>query len=207
MWTQLKSMFEESNRRVKIHGGIYEQGVEDVAKINASPESCIGAIITNTCGISVDNWICILGQSSNQHAGVTDFDSRAGLDFGDMLVVAIDIVGGVFALNMGRFETDQGLVWYFAPDTVEWESLELKYSEFITWVATGDLDGFYEAFRWNNWEKDVEGVDGFNDGIQIFPFLWSEECDIESASKKVIPLKEIIGTNLEFEKNFMESEN
>ena len=113
MWTQLKSMFEESNRRVKIHGGIYEQGIEDVAKINTSPESCIGAIITNTCGISVDNWICILGQSSNQHAGVTDFDSRAGLDFGDMLVVAIDIVGGVFALNMGRFENDQGLVCYW----------------------------------------------------------------------------------------------
>lgn len=202
LWLQIRSMFEKPGRPVKILTGSAAQGSADIDKLKASPDSAFGVIISNTAGIAVDNWLYILGQSSDHHAGVADFNARNGLDFGDMLAVATDVVGGVFALNMGRFAEDRGMVWYFAPDTLRWESSGLRYSEFIAWVAQGDLNGFYTGFRWNNWEKDVENLDGFTDGILIYPYLWSKECDIETAVKKPVPLVEIIGNSLDLEKEF-----
>ena len=202
LWMQIRSMFECNNRTVKFFEGLNEQGVDEVSRINASPESALGSIIVNSNGIVVDDWISILGQSSDQRAGVTDFNTRIGFDFGKMMVVAVDIVGGVFAINLGRFDTDYGMVWYFAPDTVRWESMEVRYSEFVAWAAQGDIAGFYQSFRWTGWKKDVESIDGFNYGVLIYPYLWSKECNIETAAKKKVPLKELIGTNLDFEKKF-----
>ncbi len=205
LWLQIKSMYEKSNKHVRFYEGTEEQGATDIAKLNVSPDSVFGTIIANTGGIVVDNWLSILGQLSYRYAGAADFADRMGLDFGNMLVVAVDVVGGVFAINMGRFEEDAGLVWYFAPDTVNWEPLKFSYSEFIAWTAQGDLDGFYQAFRWSTWKKDVETIEPFNKGILIYPFLWSKECDVETASKKAVPLKEIISINMDFEKKFADS--
>ncbi|MBR5713150.1 MAG: DUF2625 family protein [Lachnospiraceae bacterium] len=202
LWTQVKAMFERSGRRVKIYDGFREQGANDIAAINASPESVLGAVVLNSSGIVVDNWITILGQSSAERAGIADFCERLGCDFGKMAVVAVDVVGGVFAINLGRFEEDFGMVWYFAPDTISWESMEVRYSEFLAWVAQGDIDGFCRTLRWSGWEADVEGVDSFNCGVLFYPYLWAKECNIETASRKIVPLRELIGINLEFEKKF-----
>ena len=53
--------------------------------------------------------------------------------------------------------------------------------------------------RWTDWRKDAEAV-GFGEGILIYPYLWAKECNIETASKKVVPLKELLGMNEEFSK-------
>ena len=140
----------------------------------------------------------VIGQSSDNY-GILNFGEKMNYDSSGLLVVATDIVGGIFALNMGRFPEDQGFVWYFAPDTLEWESLEMKYSQFIAWLAQGDLSGYYSSMRWTDWRKDAESV-GFGEGILIYPYLWAKECNIETASKKVVPLKELLGMNEEFSK-------
>lgn len=204
LWSQIKSMYEESGRQIKILDGVDEQGLKEVNKMSISLESTMGTIVVNTNGIIVDNWIRILGQSSEHHAGIADFNKRIGYDFGKMMIVAIDIVGGLFALNTGEYEDDIDRVWYFAPDTVSWESLGFKYSEFIAWIAQGNIMDFYEPFRWNGWEKDVENIDGFNKGVLVYPFLWSKECNIETAAKKISPLSEIIKMNYESFKNVFE---
>ena len=202
LWIQIENIFKASERRVKILEGDTECGLSEAAQINASLDSAFAAVMINTNGIVIDNWINILGQSSPKHAGIIDFSSRLSLDLGKMMAVATDVVGGVFAINVGRFEEDLGSVWYFAPDTLSWESLGFRYSEFLAWTAQGNLEDFYQSFRWKDWEKDVSEIDGFNDGMLIYPYLWAKECNIETASKKVVPLKEIIGTNLEFAKKF-----
>lgn len=70
LWSQLKSMYEKSDRQIKILDGIAEQGKKELCEISISPESTMGNIIINTNGIIVDNWIRILGQSSEYHAGI-----------------------------------------------------------------------------------------------------------------------------------------
>ena len=196
MWQQLLDMFQKADRSVEIYDGAQDRGFKEINELGASPDSVFGAIIINTCGIVFDKWVYVLGQTSERY-GVFTFAEAMNYDPAGLLVVARDIVGGLFALNMGRFEEDRGLVWYFAPDTLEWESLGMKYSEFIAWLAQGNLSDFYGSMRWSDWRKDAESV-SFDRGILIYPYLWAKECNIETASKSIVPLAEIIGMNEEF---------
>ena len=88
-------------------------------------------------------------------------------------------------------------IWYFAPDTLEWECLDMKYNEFLAWTFQGNIDEFYETMRWKNWKEDVNGVE-INKAVLIYPFLWAKECNLENASKKVVPIDEIIEINFEY---------
>ena len=196
MWEQLLSLFQKADWSVEIYDGEQERGLKEINELGAAPDSVFGAIIINTCGIVFDKWVYVLGQTSERY-GVSNFSEEMKFDSAGLLVVARDIVGGLFALNMGRFAEDPGLVWYFAPDTLEWETLGMKYSEFIAWLAQGNLSDFYSSMRWSNWRKDAESV-SFDTGILIYPYLWAKECNIETASKSVVPLTEIIGMNEEF---------
>ena len=200
LWEQIRNMVEQSANRCEVCEGVKERGTADLDKLGLTEESVLGTIIANTCGIVIDKWIYVLGQACEEHAGVTDFPERIGQKFPDMLVVATDVVGGLFAINGGRFAEDVGKVWYFAPDTIQWESLGFKYSEFIAWGCQGNLSEFYQNARWTGWERDADAIDGFNKGFSIYPFLWAKECNIETASKKVVPLAELVGMNLDFEK-------
>ena len=130
MWNQLLDLFEKADRSIDIIEGNIPHGIDEIQEIGASPESVLGAVIVNACGIVFDKWVFVIGQSSDKY-GILNFGEKMNYDSSGLLVVATDIVGGIFALNMGRFPEDQGLVWYFAPDTLEWESLEMKYSQFI----------------------------------------------------------------------------
>ncbi|MBR6403679.1 MAG: DUF2625 family protein [Eubacterium sp.] len=202
LWQQIKSIFEESSRDVQIIEGFEGKGKEENSCMKISSESSLGTIIEHTQGIVIDNWVYVLGQSSDRSAGVIDFNKRMGYEFAGMRIVAVDVVGGIYAIKTGRFRKGAGLVWYYAPDTIQWECLKYKYSEFLVWLAQGDLSEYYKSMRWSGWENDVRDVDLPNEGMLIYPYLWAKECDIETATKKVVPLKELIGQNLEFEKKF-----
>lgn len=118
-----------------------------------------------------------------------------------MLIVATDVVGGIFAINSGKFDEGIGDVWYFAPDTLDLEDLELRYSEFIAWLAQGNIDEFYSSMRWTNWRESAKNVE-FDKAILIYPFLWSEEVNIETASKSIVPFDELFATNMEYREKF-----
>ncbi len=141
-------------------------------------------------GIIVDNWIRLLNKPGDGINGVS-YEELSRLS-----VVAIDIIGGIFAMDITRFDPGKKDIWYFAPDTLEWECMEIQYEDFLTWVFRGNTDKFYGAMRWQDWEKDCESVT-FYQGILIYPFLWAKECDVETASKKVVPMDEIIQLNFE----------
>ena len=88
-----------------------------------------------------------------------------------------------------------------APDTLDWEDLELRYSEFIAWLAQGNIDEFYSSMRWTNWRESAKNVE-FDKAILIYPFLWSEEVNIETASKSIVPFDELFATNMEYREKF-----
>ena len=108
--------------------------------------------------------------------------------YGGMLVVAYDAAGGFFALNTGRYE-DAGRIYYFAPDTLEWESTELAYSGFMAWLGKGDLEQFYQTFRWKGWQEQVRQLEA-DQVMSYYPPLRSAEGDGENSSKSPISVKE-----------------
>src|SRR3954449_1159687 len=72
---------------------------------------------------------------------------RERLDDGS--VVGHDVVAGFYAV--GR---DDGEVRYLAPDSLEWERLDMSHSAWVHWTLTGDLETFYAELRWPGWEQE-----------------------------------------------------
>ena len=122
--------------------------------------SPMGAVIFETGGILIDGgWLRILG-SGHPRLPRSLPDWNKGRTWTEehrvppILLVADDVVGGLFAVNGGGFDGPPGHVHYFAPDRLGWESLESGYSDFLQWTLQGDLEAFYEGQRWPGWLAD-----------------------------------------------------
>lgn len=50
-------------------------------------------------------------------------------------------------------------------------------------------------------KRDTESI-GEMQAVLFYPFLWSNECTVETASKKIVPLKELIALNAEYAQLF-----
>ncbi len=201
LWNEINEMFMNSSRQVIINTESLENGAKAIDVLRITSNSVLGSVVLNSSGIVVDNWIRVFGHDCKSNRGIITYNnidsSGIATKIKRMLIIADDVVGGIFALNAGKFNTGIGDVWYFAPDTLDWESLGLKYSEFLAWIAQGSIDDFYSTMRWNSW-KDICKKIKFDEAISIYPFLWSNELQIESADKKIVPAKELFEINQEF---------
>lgn len=198
-WSKIKQMLYESKHEMIIFEGTIDAGQSECEKLSIPKDSVLATVVKNCSGIYIDNWIRILGQGNEKQNGVMHYNCcllEHSIIKG-MFIVANDVVGGIYAINISGFETDKNKIWYFAPDTLEWESLGMKYLDFIAWAAQGNLNDFYEAMRWDEWRNDCKKLE-FNTCYLIYPFLWAKECDINTASKKIVLLDELISLNFDY---------
>lgn len=160
-------------------------------KYEINEESLLGTIIFNTGGIIVENWLRVYG------SGELSFYERNDLIQYSDVIVAEDILGGLFTI------LNDGNVAYFAPDCLEWEPMEITFSEFLYWTFHGDTDTFYKDYRWDNWKFDLKKI-GNDKGISFYPFLWSSADSLESRYREEIPMSEIIKLEFDFFKQLNE---
>lgn len=147
--------------------------------------STLGAVIANSGGIIAEDRLRIYG------AGAVDIVHRNELYNAGCIIVAEDIYGGFFF-----FDSD-GKILYFAPDTLAAETTDFAYNEFLFWAITGDIDGFYETFSYTGWKQEAKALQP-DQGISFYPPLWTKEGkDPEQCSRKAIPMKELIGMELD----------
>lgn len=119
-------------------------------------------------------------------------------------MIAHDVLGGVFALNLATSPScgrpgEPGEVVYFAPDSMAWEPMEGGYGSWFTWMLSGALNRFYESLRWPGWEAEAAALRP-RQGLSIFPFLWSREArnDLAATSRRPVPMWELLGLHHEF---------
>jgi hypothetical protein len=132
-------------------------------QVQLSTRSPIGALVYETGGLLVDNgWIRVLGSGSRQlnrnlPAWNKGKSYRQEGEAPVFLLIADDVIGGFYAINTGGIAEQEGIgsVFYFAPDTGEWENMEIGYTEFIGFCCKGDIDGFYEGSRLPGWQKTI----------------------------------------------------
>ena len=116
------------------------------------------------------------------------------------MLVADDAAGGFFAVNGGGLGSDVGKVYYLSPNNLEWEPLELSYTEFLNFCFNGDLSDFYKELRWTDWKADVAKLDG-NKAYNFFPYLWTKEGkEINKVSRNPISVEEQFGFTLDMRK-------
>lgn len=204
-WELVSDWIKEAKNKVEILPK--EQKDAELALYNTqvTTRSPMGAIIYETGGILIDNgWIRILGSGNEKlNRNLPDWNKGKSItEFGEQapyFLVADDVIGGFFAINGGEFGEDLGQMYYFAPDCLEWEAMEMGYSDFIWWTLTGDLEQFYEGLKWDNWSTEIDNLDG-NKGIGFYPFLWTEYDSINDLSRKSISIDEIWNLQLDFKR-------
>jgi hypothetical protein len=154
----------------------------------------MGSIIYHTGGIVCDSWIRLLGSGSEGiRRSLPTWNEKRASGF---LLVADDVVGGFFAIDGGGLGFKPGNVCYWAPDSLEWISLDRGYTDFIHWVMTHDLDAFYGALRWPGWRDDVGDMSG-DKCFMFYPFLWAREGSISNCHRGVIPIEEAYDSKID----------
>ncbi|WP_318344349.1 DUF2625 domain-containing protein [Flagellimonas baculiformis] len=195
-WDIVKEWIDEATNPIEILEKDTIRAKNALLQTQVTTRSPMGAIVYETGGILVDNgWIRILGSGHLKlDRTLPEWNKGKTLEnFGDyptIYLIADDIVGGFFAINGGVLGEDIGSIYYFAPDTLEWEPMNMGYSEFIWWTFVGNLSDFYSNVRWKGWETDIKSLDG-NKVISFFPYLWTKYDDINELSRKAVPIKEI----------------
>lgn len=111
-------------------------------------------------------------------------------EYPSIVLMADDALGGFFAINGGALGEDRGNIYYFAPDALKWENLERGYTEFVDFCLNGDLERYYEGYRWNGWEIEVSALAG-DKAFSIYPPLWAKGPDISERDRRSIPIAEI----------------
>ena len=104
------------------------------------------------------------------------------------IIIGKDVIGGIFAIK-------ENIVYYFAPDLLNWECLNVYYANFMNWLINypEKVNLFYKLYRWNNWEEECKKI-SLSQGFSFYPFLFTK-YPIENRSRKTIEMDELINLN------------
>lgn len=193
-WEEIRELLSQGPQTYRLEAAEPEAAAQTLVRLQVSTRSYLGAIAYETGGIVFEHgWITLLGAGADGVCGsLTNWNGLADTEhiiaLPGVLIVAYDAAGGFFGLNTGRFG-QSGHIYYYAPDAQEWESTELTYSGFIAWLAEGDLDLFYETFRWEGWEEEAEKL-APDQVFAYYPPLWTKEGSGSASSKTPVSILE-----------------
>jgi hypothetical protein len=191
-WPELEAAARKSER-VTILPGDADAARACLEKLQVTTRSTLGALAHETGGWLVDHsWLRLFGCGHERlRRALGQWNETLGVPVSDFLLVGDDVVGGAFALNAGALGPAVGNVFYFAPDRLAWEDMEVGHSAFVRWTLAGDLDRFYDTMRWPGWQRDVEQVGG-DQALSLAPPPWTREGkDLAAVSRRAVPAREV----------------
>jgi hypothetical protein len=195
-WPLIQTWVAEASNPVEVLPPNLQSRAESLRAIQVTVGSVLGAIAYETGGLLVDHgWVRHLGSGhprltrsvASWNAGRT---IRAPDQSPPFFLVADDVLGGFFAINGGAFATEPGDVCYLGPDTLEWQSLGVPHSHFVSWLLEGDLAEFYQGNRWDGWQAEVGALSG-DMAYSFYPFLSAEAKSIDDRSRMPVPIEEL----------------
>jgi Protein of unknown function DUF2625 len=201
-WPELEGHLRTSGVPVEILPIEPEHAARELHRIQVTVRSYLGALAFHTGGLLIDHgWVRVLGGG---HTGLPSLADANQLPADPVdgvladLLVGHDVLGGQFAVNgpdpaaIGR-PGGPGQVCYHAPDSMEWESLEMGHGEWLLWLSSpGRLAKFYQSLRWTDWQDDATDLP-LDKGISIFPPLWSKEAhdDLDATNRRPASIYEL----------------
>lgn len=172
---------------------------ECLHQTQVTTRSPMGAIVYETGGILVDNgWLRFLGSGHPRFS--RDLPGWNKSVQGDQLgcfLVADDVLGGFFAINGGALGSDSGKLYYLPYDGLDWEPLEIGFSQLFCWSLSGKLAQFYGNDRWANWARDVANL-GADQCFSFYPFLFTKEGSVNGSHRGIVPVLEAFNVKMEF---------
>lgn len=200
-WTLVEEWIEQAQNQVDVLLASEPSRNAALLATQVTTRSPMGAVIYETGGILIDHgWLRILGSGHPRlNRSLPEWNRQVGNDLESaplpFLLIADDVVGGFYALDGGVLGK-AGNVFYYAPDSLEWEDTECGYSQFLQWSLSGDLEQYYLNARWPEWQDEVAQLKG-DQGLSIYPFLCAEGPLTAERSRKAVPILELYGLYVE----------
>ena len=173
---------------------------DTLVRLQVTTRSMLGAIAYETGGVSVaDGLVRLLGSGGGRSLVRTAEVAGCPLDgsYPDFIIVADDVLGGLFALNGGRFGANrQGEVFHLAADDAVWAPLGVGHTDFVAWCLTGDLAQFYGPLA-DLHEFKALPRPAFDAVYSFYPFLWAQEAQKSRPSVRVISAEESLKLRLD----------
>jgi hypothetical protein len=208
-WPELSERLAAAPVPVSVLPPDSELAHASILQLQVSAKSYLGAVVLHCGGLLVDDgWLRVFGSPADGAAhGVPSLarvnrfhesvEPSRRSDAG--LVVAHDVLGGVFVLNgeapaaAGR-PGEPGEVVYFAPDSFGWEALGVGHSAWLAWLVSEALEQFYTDLRWPGWREEVRALAN-DQGLALYPPLWSAEAhqDLSATTRRAVPMAELLG--------------
>ncbi|WBO67817.1 DUF2625 family protein [Streptomyces camelliae] len=206
-WPELRRAFADSAVPVQVLPADADEGRRCLTQLQVTARSTLGALALHCGGLVLDDgWVRVYGAGSAADGmpglgRVNGFPADPDPDWypAHGLVVGHDVLGGVFCLNghdparAGR-PGAPGQMTYFAPDTLEWEALDMGHSAWVGWLLSGRLETFYDGLRWPAWREEAAALD-LAQGITVFPPLWTEQAhaDLAGTARRPVAMREVLG--------------
>jgi hypothetical protein len=158
--------------------------------LQVTTRSTLGALAYDTGGLLIDDgWLRLLG-SGHAKLSRSLHEWNSPRTDGAFYLVGDDLAGGFFAINGGAFGDDLGSVYYWPPDSLEWESLERGFTDFVAMFLTHTIENYYTDLRWSSWREDARSASS-DQCFAFFPFLWTKEGSVERSHRSVVPMSQM----------------
>jgi hypothetical protein len=155
--------------------------------LQVTTRSTLGGLAYDTGGLLIDDgWLRLLG-SGHAKLSRSLHEWNSPRTDGAFYLVGDDLAGGFFAINGGAFGDDLGSVYYWPPDSLEWESLERGFTDFVAMFLTHTIENYYTDLRWSTWREDARSASS-DQCFAFFPFLWTKEGSVERSHRSVVPM-------------------
>jgi len=207
-WPVVKGWIGEAKNKIEVLPCERKNADDALVESRLNTRSLMGAIVYETGGLLIENgWIRILGAGCERMKRSLPAWNKGKTfsEYGEIppyMLMADDAVGGLFAINGGLLGDDKGKIYYFAPDTLAWEPLDIDYSQFLMFCFASDIGRFYSNLRWQGWENDIKQLSP-DYAYTFYPYLWTKQGkDINTVSKKAIPVQELYDFNMEMKSTF-----
>ncbi|WP_344106206.1 DUF2625 family protein [Myceligenerans crystallogenes] len=207
-WPELQSLVSGASVTVEVLAPDAATARRTLEQLQVTTSSYLGAVVVHTGGLLIDHgWLRVYGSPSSGDAdrliglaAVNGFPASPEPSWfpGHGLVVAHDVLGGTFVLNGHDPEAagrpgKPGEMIYLAPDTLQWEPLDVGHAAWLAWALGGGLEDFTEGLRWHGWEAETRELGGGR-GLNVFPPLWSRQAheDLDATSRRDVPMAELV---------------
>ena len=180
----VQSWAAECEHGAELLATTWDAGERARTALGLTTSSTLGAVARHTGGILVaGGWLRIYGAGHPRlRRRVHRFAAELGLQ--GAIAIADDAVGGIFAF----FRANESVA-YFGPDTLEWESLDMDYGDWLGAMLGGAFEGFYAPFQWSGWEQELQTL-GPDQVWSFEPMLALEGLPARERPRTVVPLLE-----------------
>ncbi len=160
--------------------------------LGISEYSVLGTLFNHTGGLIVANGLIRhFGGKNRFNMSIVEANRLANKIptlIEGVLIVAIDIYGGLFAINIDYIGANPGSMLYLPPDSYSWFAMKIGHSDFVEWSMSNKVSMFYTDYQKLTIQPDC----GFDSIMQYMPPLWSVDIQTTNLKPSLIKASKII---------------